>query len=127
MDERLTLRYRLFTTVMAKISGIEAEEIVTGTGTEAVRGSTVTVHFVCKLRRGDTIRSTYDSGEPDTFRIGNRDVIAGLEQGVVGMRVGGKRRLRIGPHLAYREVGAPGIPPNALLIFDVELLRVNNA
>ena len=110
-----------------KLSGVEAEELVPGTGAEAIKGSIVTVHVVFKLRRGDTVRSTYEAGTPDTFRIGSRNVIAGLEQGVVGMRVGGKRRLRISPHLAYRHVGAPGIPPNALLICEVELLLVDTS
>jgi FKBP-type peptidyl-prolyl cis-trans isomerase len=110
-----------------KLSGLEIEDLVIGTGTEAVKGSTVSVHTICKLRRGDVVRSSYDGGIPDTFRIGSRDVIAGLENGVAGMRVGGKRRLRGSPHLAYRDAGATGIPPNAVLIFEVELLRVDTS
>jgi peptidylprolyl isomerase len=64
--------------------------------------------------------------EPFSFRIGERKVIAGLEKGIIGMKVGGKRRLVISPHLGYREKDVPGIPPNAVLIFEVELLEVQD-
>jgi FKBP-type peptidyl-prolyl cis-trans isomerase len=106
------------------VSGLEIEDLVLGSGAQAVRNSTVKLHLVCKLNRGDFVRSTYNDGRPESFRVGARDVIAGLEKGVVGMRVGGKRRLRVSPHLAYRDVGAGPIPPNAVLVFELELLEV---
>jgi peptidylprolyl isomerase len=122
------LRHYDSAAIMAdKLSGIEEEDLVVGCGAEAGKGSTVTVHFICTLSRGDVVGNSYETGGPATFRIGSRKVIAGLEKGIVGMRVGGKRRLRVSPHLAYRDVGAPPeIPPNALLIFEVELLQVTD-
>jgi len=87
----------------------------------AERGCTVRVRLSGFLHRGEQIQTD----EVFTIALGRRDFIAGLEYGIEGMRVGGHRRLRIGPHLAYREAGVPGkIPPNALLIYDVELLAV---
>lgn len=111
--------------IMRNISGLKIEDLVVGTGVEAVKGSTVSVHIVCKLNRGDVVRSSYEDGKPDTFCIGRRDVIAGLEKGIIGMCVGGKRRLQVSPHLAYHDIGATGIPPNAVLIFEVELIDVD--
>ena len=108
-----------------RLSGLEVEDMVVGSGTEAIRGSTVRLHLVCRLNHGDVVRSTYEDGRPERFKVGARDVIAGLDRGVVGMRVGGRRRLRVSPHLAYRSEGAGPIPPNALLILELELLEVS--
>ncbi len=108
------------------MSGLKIKDVVVGSGAEAVRHSTVTLHLVCRLNRGDVIRNTYDDGRPEVLRIGARNVIAGLEKGVLGMRVGGRRRLRVSPHLGYRNVGAISIPPNAVLIFELELLDVTS-
>lgn len=93
-----------------------------GSGQPAARGDTVTIRYDLYLNRGDSV----DSGQL-TFTLGNRDVIAGLEYAIEGMREGGQRRFRVSPHLAYRDRGVPDrIPPNAVLVFDVELLRVQS-
>jgi FKBP-type peptidyl-prolyl cis-trans isomerase len=100
---------------------IESEEL--GTGAIASRGKTVVVRLRGTLRRGDVFMDS----EVYTFTVGARVAIAGLEYGVEGMRIGGRRRIRVPPHLAYREEGVAGkIPPNALLFFDVELLEVRD-
>ena len=100
--------------------GVKFEDIAVGIGAEAVRGSVVDVSYDLALNRGDVLQS-----ERYSFRLGDRNVIAGLEYGVEGMRVGGERRLRISPHLAYRENGVPDtIPPNAVLEMRVTLLNV---
>jgi FKBP-type peptidyl-prolyl cis-trans isomerase len=101
--------------------GVEIESETPGEGAIAERGTTVVVRLDGYLNRGQR----FQSGEVVTIELGCRHVIAGLEYGIEGMRVGGRRRLRIGSHLAYRDEGVPGkIPPNALLIYDVELLSV---
>lgn len=99
-----------------------AEDIVVGEGTPAVAGDTLTVHYVGALENGDVFEDSYASGEPYTFRLGARTVIQGWEQGLVGMRVGGKRRLIVPPALAYGSQGRPPIPPNAILHFEIELI-----
>ena len=102
-------------------SGIKLEGDVIGSGCEALRGDTVTIRYDLFLNRGDKVQTQ----ERCMFTIGSRDVIAGLEYGVEGMREGGRRRFRVGPHLGYRDRGVPDvIPPNAVLIFDVELIAV---
>jgi FKBP-type peptidyl-prolyl cis-trans isomerase len=101
-------------------SGLKVEDVTAGSGAAAERGSTVSVRWRGTLNRGDP----FGSGEV-TFRIGERQVVAGLEMGVVGMRVGGTRRLRVSPHLAYRDQAVPGVPANAVLNFEVELLAVD--
>jgi hypothetical protein len=101
--------------------GVKYEDMVVGDGPEALRGSTVDIVCDLSLNKGEVIQTR----QPWTFRLGERNTIAGLEYGVEGMRPGGVRRLRIGPHFAYREKAVPiGIPPNALLEVRVELLRV---
>lgn len=96
-----------------------------GTGAEAVTGKKVTVNYVGNLTDGTKFDSSYDRNEPFTFNLGAGEVIAGWDQGVVGMKVGGKRKLTIPPSLGYGATGAGGvIPPNATLIFEVELLKV---
>ena len=100
-------------------SGIRGEDVKAGDGAVAERGCLVTVRWQCKLNRGEVVSESTSS-----FRIGKREVIAGLERGVIGMRVGGIRRLRISPHLAYRDQPVPGIPANSVLDFEVEMLEV---
>ena len=100
--------------------GVKIEDLRVGDGALAARRTTVTVRYDGFLRRGDRFQST-----TYTFDMSGRDVIAGLWYGVEGMRVGGLRRLTISPHLAYRGAGVPGlIPPNAVLVVEVELLDV---
>ena len=101
-------------------SGIDIQEVQEGTGAEVVRGSNVTIMWRGTLNHGDE----FGSGE-STFRAGGREVIAGLSRGVIGMRVGGTRRIRVGPHLGYRDESVPGIPANAVLSFEVKVLSLN--
>ncbi len=104
----------------------------TGTGAIATAGSDVTVHYTgwlydekAKDMRGEKFDSSVDHGEPFTFLLGAGQVIRGWDDGVAGMRVGGKRRLLIPSYLGYGSDGAGGvIPPNASLVFEVELLAV---
>ncbi len=106
-------------------SGLEFIDVVPGTGDEARAGQQVTVHYTGWLTDGTKFDSSRDRGDPFQFGLGRGQVIAGWDQGVAGMRVGGQRRLIIPPDLGYGARGAAGvIPPNATLIFDVELLGV---
>jgi peptidylprolyl isomerase len=109
------------------VKDIQIEDVQVGTGAIAAKGKTVTIHYRGYLNKGDLFRSSYEEGKPISFRIGSRDMIAGLEQGVIGMQVGGIRKLTISPQLTYRDQGLPGIiPPNAVLRFEVELLAVQD-
>ncbi|MGH9513875.1 MAG: FKBP-type peptidyl-prolyl cis-trans isomerase [Terriglobales bacterium] len=105
--------------------GLEYWDIKVGTGPVAEKGQTVKVHYTGWLTTGKKFDSSVDRGEPFTFNLGQGQVIKGWDEGVAGMKVGGKRQLRIPPDLGYGANGAGGvIPPNATLIFDVELLGV---
>jgi FKBP-type peptidyl-prolyl cis-trans isomerase len=108
------------------VSGLMYWEIRVGNGDVAKEGSHVRVHYTGWLTTGKKFDSSVDAGKPFDFTIGNGEVIKGWEEGVAGMRVGGKRQLRIPPDLGYGADGTPGgpIPPNATLIFDVQLLGV---
>ena len=107
-------------------SGLVYWDIRVGTGEVAKEGSHVRVHYTGWLTNGKKFDSSVDAGKPFDFTIGNGEVIKGWEEGVAGMRVGGKRQLRIPPALGYGAEGTPGgpIPPNATLIFDIQLLGV---
>ena len=106
-------------------SGLEYIDLAVGTGREAGRGDTATVHYTGWLQDGTKFDSSLDRGQPFSFRIGEGQVIKGWEEGVSGMKIGGKRKLMIPPHLGYGGRGAGGIiPPNAKLTFEVELLNV---
>jgi FKBP-type peptidyl-prolyl cis-trans isomerase FkpA len=110
----------------AKGGGLVVETIKVGDGPLATQGKTVSVHYTGRLTDGTKFDSSLDRGQPFEFTLGAGQVIRGWDMGIDGMRVGGKRKLTIPPELAYGAVGTPGgpIPPNATLVFDVELLAV---
>jgi FKBP-type peptidyl-prolyl cis-trans isomerase len=105
-------------------SGLQYWDIKVGTGGEAKSGSKVKVHYTGWLATGKKFDSSV-GGQPFEFTIGQGEVIKGWDEGVAGMKVGGKRQLRIPPDLAYGEDGhSPQVPPNATLVFDVQLVAV---
>jgi FKBP-type peptidyl-prolyl cis-trans isomerase len=107
-------------------SGLQYWDIVVGSGATAAPGGQVSVHYTGWLPTGEKFDSSVDRGQPFSFPLGAGQVIKGWDEGVAGMKVGGKRQLRIPPDLGYGARGAGGvIPPNATLIFDVELLDVS--
>jgi FKBP-type peptidyl-prolyl cis-trans isomerase FkpA len=106
-------------------SGVSYWDIKVGTGATAMKGQTVTVHYTGWLTNGKKFDSSVDRKEPFQFTL-TSGVIQGWIDGVQGMKVGGKRQLRIPPELGYGAPGMPGaIPPNATLIFDIELLSID--
>ena len=110
-----------------KASGLYIQDLADGAGAEATSGVTVRVHYTGWLIDGSKFDSSRDRGVPFDFPLGAGQVIAGWDEGVVGMKIGGSRKLVIPPELGYGSAGAPGaIPPNATLVFDVELLDVNS-
>jgi FKBP-type peptidyl-prolyl cis-trans isomerase FkpA len=116
----------------SNITELITKDDVTGSGNEAIAGRQVTVHYAGWLydqskadHKGKKFDASRDHGEPFSFRLGGGQVIQGWDQGVAGMKVGGKRTLTIPPQLGYGSRGAGGdIPPNATLLFEVELLDV---
>jgi len=110
---------------MKTASGLEYIEVEAGTGTQAVAGKIVAVHYTGKLQDGKVFDSSISRGEPIEFPLGKGKVIKGWDEGIALMKVGGKAQLIIPPDLGYGERGAGGvIPPNATLVFDVELVDV---
>lgn len=115
-----------------QVAALEVTDLVVGQGAEASPGATVTVHYTGWMydhtrpeKKGAAFDSSRKSGQPFSFVLGQKQVIAGWDQGVTGMKVGGQRRLVIPSALAYGDAGAGGvIPPGATLVFDVELLGV---
>lgn len=106
-------------------SGLYWKDLIEGTGAEAVRGTVVVVEYSGWLANGNLFDSSKNAGRPFSFALGQRQVIDGWDEGVAGMRVGGKRLLVIPPQLGYGSRGAgAGIPGNATLVFEVELLEV---
>lgn len=113
-------------TAVADVTELKIEDTKVGTGAEAVAGKTVTVHYTGWLTNGRKFDSSKDHGQPFSFPLGAGQVIKGWDQGVAGMKVGGTRKLTIPASLGYGDDGAPPvIPPNATLVFEVELLAVN--
>ena len=105
-------------------NGLKIEDLKVGTGPEAKTGYAVAVNYLGTLENGTKFDSSYDRNEPFQFVLGAGQVIQGWDIGVVGMKVGGKRKLIIPSDLAYGERGVGPIPPNATLVFEVELLAV---
>jgi FKBP-type peptidyl-prolyl cis-trans isomerase FkpA len=115
----------VFMTTTTTASGLVIEEINLGDGDEAKAGQMVSVHYTGWLTNGTKFDSSVDRNESFDFPLGRGHVIRGWDEGVAGMKVGGKRKLTIPPDLGYGPRGAGGvIPPNATLVFDVELLAV---
>ena len=106
-------------------AALKCTDTLEGQGTACKAGDTVSVHYTGRLDNGTKFDSSHDRRQPFSFKLGEGQVIAGWDQGVAGMKVGGKRTLVIPPHLGYGPRGAAGvIPPNATLTFDVELLAI---
>lgn len=113
------------TITQTNMDELKIEDIVVGTGDEAVSGKKVTVNYLGTLTDGTKFDSSYDRSVPFSFNLGAGEVIKGWDQGIAGMRVGGKRKLTIPPDLGYGATGAGEvIPPNTTLIFEVELLGI---
>lgn len=115
----------------ADVPALQKVDVVVGTGATATAGTTVTVHYTGWLydehtadHHGSKFDSSRDRNQPFTFELGAGDVIRGWDQGVEGMKVGGRRTLVIPSSLAYGTAGSGPIPPNAALVFDIELLAV---
>ncbi len=108
----------------ADVKELIKEDVKVGTGLQAVSGKTVVVNYIGRLVNGTQFDASCDRGQPFDFPLGQSRVIQGWDQGVAGMKVGGQRRLIIPSSLGYGEGGQGSIPPNAALIFDVELLEV---
>lgn len=104
--------------------GLKIEDVVVGTGEEAKAGDTVAVHYTGTLADGTKFDSSRDRGQPIVFRLGVGQVIPGWDQGLEGMKVGGRRKLTIPPNLAYGSQDYGPIPGNSTLHFDVELMGV---
>ncbi len=104
--------------------GLKIEDEKIGTGAEVKSGDTISIHYLGTLENGQKFDSSYDRGTPFETQIGVGQVIKGWDEGVVGMKVGGKRKLTIPPSLGYGDQGAGSIPPNSTLIFEVELMAI---
>lgn len=110
------------------VNELKVEVIRPGEGAEAKAGDTVSVHYVGRVQNSNkNFDSSYDRGTPFVFTLGSGQVIEGWDQGIVGMKVGEKRKLTIPPELGYGEIGVPAaeIPPEAVLVFDVEMMKIN--
>ncbi|KKU91185.1 MAG: Peptidyl-prolyl cis-trans isomerase [Candidatus Jorgensenbacteria bacterium GW2011_GWA1_48_11] len=124
----LVVGYLLFSnkSIQTMPSGLQITDEVVGTGDTAQNGQIVTVNYTGTLANGTKFDSSFDHGQPFSFPLGAGQVIKGWDEGILGMKVGGKRKLVIPPELAYgsQNVGNGLIPPNSTLIFEVELLGV---
>jgi FKBP-type peptidyl-prolyl cis-trans isomerase len=103
---------------------LEIQDIVVGTGPTVVAGDKVVVNYVGTLTNGSVFDSSAMHGGPQTFQVGVGGLIAGFDQGMLGMKVGGERKLTIPPNLGYGSTGSGSIPPNSTLIFDIGLVSI---
>lgn len=109
----------------ADIAGLETKVLKEGSGIEAQQGDIISVHYTGTFENGTKFDSSVDRGTPFRFKLGDGNVIEGWDKGVLGMKVGEKRRLTISPELGYGTAGVAGvIPPNSTLVFEVELLEI---
>ncbi|KAL2169580.1 hypothetical protein VTG60DRAFT_5892 [Thermothelomyces hinnuleus] len=110
-----------------QLDGLQIEVLKEGSGEqETARGNTIDVHYTGTLTNGKKFDSSRDRGEPLRFTVGQGQVIKGWDEGLLGMKVGEQRKLTIAPELAYGSRGVGGvIPPNATLIFETELVKIN--
>lgn len=106
------------------VGGVSVQDLKVGSGATATAGKVVSAHYVGRFPDGNKFDSSYDAGLPIEFLLGAGKVIKGWDLGIEGMKVGGKRKLTIPPELAYGARGGGPIPPNATLVFDVELVGV---
>ncbi len=113
--------------VITRPSGLRYEDLKVGEGPMAELGMRVRVHYTGWLTDGTKFESSLDTGRTMNFVVGEGQVIRGWDEGIEGMRIGGRRKLTVPPNLAYGEPGAPsgGIPPNATLIFEIELVGID--
>jgi FKBP-type peptidyl-prolyl cis-trans isomerase len=107
--------------------GVVVQDFVNGQGEVVATGDVVVVHYIGRLTDGKVFDSSVDRNTPFQFTIGRGEVIRGWDEGLVGMRVGGQRRLVIAPNFAYGDRGVGTVPPNSTLVFDVQLLEVRKA
>lgn len=112
------------TTQSPQATELKIEDTQVGNGAEVKSGDTISIHYKGTLTDGTVFDSSYDRGEPFETQIGVGQVIEGWDKGVVGMKVGGKRKLTIPPAMGYGEQATGKIPPNSTLIFEVELLEI---
>lgn len=106
-------------------SGVRVVDLECGSGKEAMRGHSLTVQYVARIEDGQTFDSTRERGSPLTFRLGVGQVVQGLDEGLLGMQEGGTRRVTIPSEFAYGEAGfPPKVPPDATVVFEVELLSM---
>lgn len=132
MQRQYNRSMKLFSLILGFLflsTGLFAEELLIqdtkqGLGREAIRGTTVVVHYTGKLTNGKVFDSSVDRGESFSFQLGQGQVIQGWERGIVGMKEGGKRKLTIPPQYGYGARAIGPIPANSTLIFDVELIKV---
>jgi peptidylprolyl isomerase len=110
--------------VITTADGLQMQDLTVGTGQEVKSGDTVTVNYLGTLENGTKFDSSYDRNQPFTTQIGVGQVIKGWDEGIVGMKVGGKRKLIIPPALGYGSQATGSIPPNSILVFEIELLSV---
>lgn len=123
--EKATFNTPQATGTITPSTNLKTEDITVGNGLEARSGQSITVNYIGTLINGKKFDSSYDRKEPYTFTLGAGEVIKGWDQGVVGMKAGGKRRLTIPPELGYGPSANGSIPANSTLIFEIELLTVN--
>jgi peptidylprolyl isomerase len=110
--------------IITTADGLQMQDLTVGTGQEVKSGDTVTVNYLGTLTDGTKFDSSYDRNQPFTTQIGVGQVIKGWDEGIVGMKVGGKRKLIIPPSLGYGSQAAGSIPPNSTLVFEVELIGI---